>query len=231
MAVNYHEPLSGIAIRAGQIAGVALATLETNYATRPLTATQFKGATFTFRACKDALQYAEERLARAIAKSREAQERAYLAGVTASLANEAALPSVDSLSRPIIGVWGGVYDASDGTQLTDEKGLAFVRERAANPGSFFRVSSYQYALDGGRIYHTRTNVVIRVCVYDRGAQRTALDANSAMLLPDDTEEALVCGGVSYLFRDDAFNEQAKLYRRYFDGRVRDFDPHFKEEAA
>lgn len=215
--------MAQIALRVNAIVGVTAAALETSYTTRPLTTTQFQSAAFPFTAHKDALQAAEERLARAIANNREAPARAYLAGVTSNLANESALPSLDSISRPIIGVWGGVYDSSDGTQLT-ERDLAFVRERANNPGSFFRVPSYAYAMDGGRLYHTRTNVVIRVCVYDRATQRTAISANSAMLLPDAHEESLACGGISYLFRDDLFAAQAKEYRAYFEDVIRGFEP-------
>jgi hypothetical protein len=214
MSVAYHEPLAEILLRANAIAGVTGATIETNLTTRPLTAAQTKGATFTFTAGKKALLYAEQRLARAIARTKGHPWRAFLRGVTASLANEAALPSLDSLSRPILGVFGAAYDASDGTQMT-EKSLAEVRRLSRNAGTWRKCPVYHFNLDGGRAYHTRTSIVLECCVYDRAAQWTAIGANSNMLLPDGLEEALFSGGVSYLFRDDALAAQAKDYRSYF----------------
>lgn len=196
MSTVYAVPLRNVAYRVGALRGKSLAPLETSFATSPLTLAELDGP-FPLTALKDAVQQEEEALAREIAEDRENALRAYLRGVTASLANEAALPSVDSLSRQIIGVFGSVYDSSDGTQLT-ERDLAEVRLLARNANSWRKCPAYHFKLDGGRIYHTRTGAVLECCVYDWATQRTAIDANSNMLLPDVTLPRLVEGAAGRL---------------------------------
>jgi hypothetical protein len=137
-----------------------------------------------------------------------------LISTTAALANKADLPSVDINSEQIIGQYGSVYDASDGT-VCRMKPVGPIMRRNANPGGFFRVSVYWYSMDDLRIYHTRTNVKADVCVYSRSVQSTAFDNDSNMLLPDSLADAIVCGAVGELVRDDEFMQQAQSYRSYY----------------
>lgn len=189
MSVLYHVVLRSLAYRIGALRGQHLASLETSYAAGTLTLAELNDKAPPLTALKDALVRAEESLVREVAAEREHPWRQSIGGVTASLANESALPAVDSLSRTIVGPWGGVYDASDGSALTEQP-LDAIRRRVRNANTFFKLPVYHFRIDGGRIYHTRTNVVIRVCAYDAATQRTAVDANSAMLLPDAAEDLL-----------------------------------------
>lgn len=214
MTVAYHDLLRGAALRVNALEGAQAAALETTYLTGTLSAANFKSATFPFTAIKAAILMAEGKLAAAIGDTGNHPWRQYLVGVTALLAHETALPKLDANSKPIIGAWGSVYDGSDGTACTEQP-LEVIRRRVRNANSFFRTPVYHYKLDGGRIYHTRTSVYLDCCVYDRAAQKAAMDANGNMLLPDALEEALICGALSYLVRDDAFVNQAGLYRAYF----------------
>lgn len=201
-------------MRVNAVVGAQASTLETNYNVRPLTTAQIVSTIFPFTSLKNALQEAERKLVTAIANTGNHPWRQYLAGVTGNLAHKAALPTTSAASKQIVGIWGSIYDASDGVPCR-EKPLGVITRRVRNSGSFYRTPVYYYKLDGGRIYHTRTNVIIDCCVYDDAAQTTAINSNTAMLLPDVLADALVSGAVSMLVRDDEFTQQAALYRGYF----------------
>lgn len=207
--------LASTALRISALTGTLSGALETAFNVRPLTTTQFQSTVFPFTAVKYALINAEEKLAHAIANTSGHPWRRTLGTVTANIANEAALPIQSASAKQIIGAWGSVYDATDFTVCT-KKPLAVIRRRVRN-ASYFPTGSniYHYDIDDRRIYHTRSNVVIDVCVYDRADQLTALTSNAFMLLPDVLDEALVCGAVASMVRDDEFSGQASIYAAYF----------------
>lgn len=221
-SVNYHEVLAQIALRVNAIVGTSTSTLNTNYTTRPLTTTQFQSTIFPFAAFLDALQVTEETVAHHIANNRTHPWRAYLISATGDIAHNGNLPSVDTGFKQIIGVWGNVYDGSDSVECTP-KSPAYIAKRVKNSNTFFKVAVYHYCIDGDRILHTRTVVKIRVCIYDRATQRTAIAANTAMLLPDAVEGALVCGALAQLVRDDEFTGQASVYAAYFQEYLKQID--------
>jgi hypothetical protein len=171
---------------------------------------------FPYAAITDAVLNIEGRLADAIASTGDHPYRAYLISTTDALANAAVLPSLDASGEQIIGVWGAVYDASDTTKVYRAKDVSQVMRRTTNPNSKYKVTVYWYFMDDLNIYHTGTTVKIKVCVYSRDNQATILAANGAMLLPDTLADALVCGAVSELVRDDEFMGQASVYRQYYD---------------
>lgn len=215
MSVSWNTILRESVLRVNGLTGPLAASLETAYTTVPLTTTQMRSADFSFSFYKDTCLAVEGKLANAIANVGNHPWRAYLTGVTSSLAHKASLPSLSSASKPIIGIFGSVYDASDGTVCT-ENSLERITRRTRNAGSRLKSAVYWYKMDGQRIYHTRTNVVIDVCVYDRSTQLTSIGTlTNNILLPDVLEEAYVCGMVSYMVRDDAFVAQSQIYRQYF----------------
>jgi hypothetical protein len=215
MACSYNNVLRQSALRLNALTGSTAADLQTAYTTSPLTTSQFESADFPFTSFIDACLLVEEKLAVAIADTGGHPWRAYLKGVTSSLAHKAAIPSLTSANKPIIGLLGSVYDASDGTVCT-EMSLDDIRIAVRNAGSWLVTPQYGYKLDDHRIYHTRTNVVIDVCFYDRTTQLATIGTlTNPILLADALEEAYVCGVVSYMVRDDAFMAQAQLYRGYF----------------
>jgi hypothetical protein len=214
MATNYHDVLADIALRVNAIRGPIPATLQNNYAERPLTSSLFSSSIYPFSACISALLLAEEKLARAMASTSNPILRAPLHSITAALTPGAVVPTTDVNSVSIIGILGSVRDSSDGL-LCNEKTLEEIARRNRNAGSFYRLPMYAYKFDGERIEHTRTTVVIDCCVYDRAAQLEAVTIDDPMLLPDDMGEALVCGGVAALVRDDEDTAQANLFAQYF----------------
>ena len=218
MSVPYNIVLRETAIRANAIVGPVPGTLETNYVVSPLTTTQVQSSIFSFTALKDAVLAAEERLAWAIANVKGHPWRQSMANTTAALANLAALPAASTNSKPIVGAWGAVIDGTSSI-VCSEMPLDQVRRRALNANSEFVCPVYWYALNGGRIEHTRTTVVVECCTYSRSDQSTTFDANGNILLPDALEHAYVCGAVSMLVRDDEWKEQSQIYANYFNSAL------------
>lgn len=214
VALTYHDLVSDIALRISALIGVDSAALNTTFLIRPLTQANFQSAVFPFEPVKDALQMAEGKLCQAIANTGNHPWRDYISSTTGNLANKASLPSLDANSKQIIGIWGSVYDASDGKPCKENQ-LENIQRIVDNSGSRYLMSHYFYRLDGQRIYHTRTNVKIDCCFYDGDAQKTAIDADGSVLLPYALEEAYVCGTVALLMRDDEFAGLASRYAAYF----------------
>ena len=215
MSVPYNIVTRQAAIRINAIVGAIPTTLQTNYIVDPLTTTQVESSIFPLAAIQDAVLSAEERLAHAIADNATHPWRQSLIEVTADLANLDVLPSVANGGAPIIGAWGPVRD-SDTFEICSEMSLDQVRRRVRNANSNLVCPVYWYNIAGGQIAHTRTNVVIECCVYDRDAQSTSLQADGDILLPDVLEAAYTAGAVAVLMRDDEFMQQAQVYARYFE---------------
>lgn len=214
MSLTYHQVLASAAIRISALVGADMPALETTFNTRPLTSANFQSTVFTFSAIKRSLQAAEEKLCRTIATNRSSVYRDYLASTTGSLANVAQLPSLDTGSKQIIGVWGSIKDATDGRPCRLNKTENIVKI-VDNIGSRYLLSYYFYAIESQRIYHTRTNVKIDCCIYDGDAQKTAIDSDTATLLPYAFEEAYINGTVTMMERTDEFVAQAGIYADYF----------------
>lgn len=222
MSLNYHDCLASAALRISALIGTDKSALETTFLVRPLTDANFQSTVFSFTSIKYSLRMAEEKLVRAIAASNDPM-RDYIASTTAALANQAALPSLDINSKQIVGVWGDVHDASDGKPCRLNK-LENIQRIIDNAGNRYLISEYFYNRTRQRIYHTRTGVKIDCCFYDGDAQTTAINNNTAVLLPFATEEAYVNGTVAMLVRDDEFSNQSKEYRANFQSTLESFEP-------
>ena len=103
--------------------------------------------------------------------------------VTAAF-TDTAPASITKPAKQIIGVHGIVKDASDSKALTESFALDEIRALIDNINSWRQTDVYAYRIIPPRIYHTRTNVVIDVCVYDVAVVRAAIAANAVPLFPD-----------------------------------------------
>lgn len=215
MATDYHDVLADIALRINAFTATTPEDMQVAYATRPLVSTLFDSTIAPFSALISALLLAEEKLVSVMASTSNPTLRSYLSSVTANLASGDIVPRTDVSGAPIIGVLGSVRDASDGTPCK-EKTLEEIERRNRNAGNFYRIPMYAYKFDGVRIEHTRTEVAIDCCIYDRAAQEALVESNGEMLLPDDLGEAVICGAVASLIRDDEYVEQATVYAKYFE---------------
>lgn len=208
MAVAYRTILAAVALRINALIGTSASALETTYTTSPLTDANFQSTIFPFTAIKGAVLNAEEKLAQKIANNADDPLRQYMADVTANLSNPSTLPSLSTNSKPIIGIFGAVRDATSGI-VCSQMPLDMVRRRASATGLIVPV--WWFNITGGRIEHTRTNVVIECCVYSRTDQATAFDADGNILLADALEPDYISEALAILVRDDEFMEQARLY--------------------
>lgn len=208
MAVAYQTILAAVALRINALVGATVAALETTYTTSPLTSANFQSTIFPFTAIKGAVLNAEEKLAQRIANNADDPLRQYMANVTANLASPSTLPSLSTDSKPIIGIWGAVRDASSGI-VCSQMPLDLVRRRSSATTMVLPV--WWFNITGGRIEHTRTNVVIECCVYSRTDQLAIFDADGDILLADALEPDYISEALAILVRDDEFMEQAKLY--------------------
>jgi hypothetical protein len=223
MPTTYHQILSQIAVRHGALIGGQVVAVDSSYRTSPLTSAEFgeNAATFPFSAYKGALLLAEEALVTTIANyvDKPGRGKVYhawrrpLLSQTAAISPAAIIPATNSASKQIIGAYGAVRDASNGNELVEHAVDDIQRAKRGIADGWIKTAVYQYAIDGDFIDHTRTTVKIDVCTYDGAAQGTAIDSNSAMLLPDAVGFVLVCGGVGFSQGSVAGADSAHM--RYF----------------
>lgn len=215
MSTAYDVITRQVALRINAFSNAAKPSdLQTAYVTTPLTPTVVgESSIFPFAAIQDAVIDAEAKLAEAIADVRDHPWRRVMAGRTASLATNAAIPVVDNAGKSIIGVYGAVVDGSDGQQLSEQP-TETLRRRLLTP-ALWKIPVYQYSLSGDSIVHTRTTAYIEVCVWDYTTRQAAIVANGNILLPDVLAEAIICGAIALLVRDDEFTAQAEVYATYF----------------
>lgn len=215
MGVPYNDIIRQVAVRINALTNGTLPTaLEAAYVISPLTAADVaESSIFPFTAIKDSVLLAEQKLSQTIADVRDHPWRAYLVSQTEPLANRANQPAQDENGISIIGVYGDIFDSADNRQLFAQP-AEVIERRLATP-ALWKIPVYHYALTGDSIIHTRPNVRIQVCVWDYLDRQAAIDANDDMLLPDVLAQAIVCGAIAILCRDDEWLNQAKVYAEYF----------------
>jgi len=232
MAVAVEKVLRSAAIRINGIAGTTAATIEAAYITTPITATQLDSPDFPLTPLKDTFLLVEEKLVNAVAgfKVKEVSPagvvsyryhewRTSITTQTDNIAHLGAIPSTDASSNKIVGVYGSVFDATSNIAC-EEMPIQDIRIAVRNANSWLVSPIYGFHVVGNRMHHTRTNVKMDVCTYNRSTRATAIDTlTNPILLPDAAEEAYVCGMVSLLVRDDAFTGQAQIYRNYFENTL------------
>lgn len=214
MTVTYQQLLRDTAIRLSALVGSQKTTITATYDTATLTDAHFKSADWPFGAFRDAILMAEEDFAWAVADTANHPWRSGILSTTSSLADASNLPPVETGGRRIIGVLGAVYDATDGTECLQGELDEIMRVRRLQTAGVLTLPVYLYRLDGQRIRHTRTNVVIEVCYFDREVRLAAFNTNLNMLLSDVLEFPIVARAVSILTKETAFADQAAVYDRY-----------------
>lgn len=215
MGVPYDILTRNVAVRINALTDATdPAALETAYVITPLTATDVQESSiFPFSAIQDSILLAEQKLAQTIAETKDHAWRAKLISQTDTLASNATLPAEDENGLSIIGLYGDVFDSTDETVLSEQP-LEVIRRRLRTP-ALWKIPVFHYAMTGDSIVHTRTLVRIEVCVWDYLNQQAAIEANDDMLLPDVLEEAIICGAIAMLCRDDEWLTQAGVYATYF----------------
>lgn len=191
MAITYEEVIQQVLNELGAVKGATAAAADTNFMASPTTSTVI-GPDFVPSMIEAALAGTIGEIVEAIASTPHHPERLRFADVTASLANFAAIPQTGSTTARIIGVPSFVRDASDSRALLPAT-LDEIRSFTRHTAIYSPFDIYRYAINGDRIEHTRTNVVMGVCVFTRPAIFTG-----NIGLEDWHESGLVWGTVAKL---------------------------------
>lgn len=199
----------------------ALATAYTQ-TTPGQTQMEDRAIEFPAVAVYDALLNAGDRLVGIIGLDRHSQYRSHFAGVTASLASGATIPTTSSTAAPIVGVIGEVRDATTSKKLVAKE----YQDVIGISNMTLKQSPHWYYTDNTRIWGTRT-MVADVVVWDKNAQLALMAASprGTCPFPQDLHEALVCGALSYIFRGDFNSNQANVWRGYFNDKLQELGAH------
>jgi len=217
MAITYRQILRQAAQRIGAVTGVTPTALESAYMTSPLTSTQIGTTDFTISMIIDSMLAAVGRIVRAYASTPNHPFRTYNLSQTANIANEAVIPSVNSTSKPIVGVYGAIKDSTTADPLTEQP-IHIIQTIVDDTDNFLKGEYFYYKIVGERMYHTRTNVTIDVCTFDLTTELAAVAAGNAPI-PDACLDIAVMGLVASLFIDDEFTGQAQMAAQYFENAL------------
>ena len=205
MSLAYSKVINEVLNLLGAVAGATAASADANYTASPSTST-VDGPDFLPNQVVDAIFAAQGEIAEAIASTPLHPERTRYADVTSSLANRASIPRTGSgTSKLIIGIPGVVKDASTSKPLLP---MALDAVRSFNEFSstvYNGFSAHWYAINSGQVEHTRTNVIIEVCVYERPTS-----SSGNIDIDDHHEGGLVQGAVAKLALKEAMF--AELYQ-------------------
>ncbi len=202
-----------IALGAGMLRGQSTVGLQTSYEDTTLNQWDLINEgdrLIPLTALQDACLNAESVLANAIADTGGHPWRSYILSFTSALSSGDVMPEADSNGNPIIGIWGSVLDGADQSFVCTEWPTEMIR-RWSRMSTYYKSSFYGYAIDGNGITHTRTSVVVQVCIYNRETQLTDLLANNDIALPDTLAPAYVSGALAMLG-----GENSGLHRSLFD---------------
>lgn len=217
MPVNCHDILALVGLRVNALRGGSVAVpdataagIDATYNTRPLTLANWQSVRFPFTAALHAITDTEAEMAQAISSTDQHPFRKWLETDSNALASGAQLPTAISTAA-VLGKRGEVRDATSNIHCTEQPFEVVGRK---NDTAFFATARYYFTELNGRIFHTRTNVVVKLPVYDESARRTAAIANGAVLFPA-LAWLYASGALSKLFRDGFLSDQASLYAQHY----------------
>ena len=213
MSTSYNTVLRQIALSVNSFANATSPVdLETAYSSFPLVDANFGSSILPFTSLKDKMLNAEALIITQATSTGEHPYRGLLLTQTAPLAYGDLIPTT-AAGVKIIGIRGAIRDSASGEPCTRNE-LEQIRARVINPGGMYLIEVFWYAIDDERIYHTRTNVMIDVCTYER-LEASTLDLTANIILPDDAVPAMVHGALMECIRDDEFLEQGARFGQIF----------------
>jgi len=221
MSVLWSIPQREIILRANQLMASSATALQTAYTATGIGQTQMsdRATEFPFEATNDALLEAGSQIVQAIGKDPHSPYRTYFAGVTASLASGANVPTTSSASKPVEGKIGDVLDASTSRKYTFAP-FQVVQGYNTLKTNILKVNPYLYYTDNKRIYHTGTNVVADVVIWSVTDQTALMitDPRGTCPFPESLLPLLVDGALSRIFRGSFNIAQApEYYKKWVDG--------------
>ena len=219
MPFKYSDALPAIAALVNDLAGETVALLDASYGTAPLVAASLKRPYWGLKEIQGATLDAVGDLALLIASTANHPARANFASRTAALTHRAQLPSVDTNSDPIVGVFGSICDNTTGRRCDGDKDVNAI-ERLVTGGASLYAGTYYYAvIEGQRVYHTLTSVRIDCCIFDYEAEKLkVVTAAETCPLPDAMKGALVAAAAFKLMgKEGALIDAAAPLGAYVSG--------------
>jgi hypothetical protein len=216
MSDTYDIIFRQVVLRANQLQANSASGLATNYGSATLDDTEMgdRAVEFPKTAIDDAILNAGDRIVGEIGLNPMSPYRSNFQGVTSNLSSGSLVPMVDSNSKSRVGLIGDVKDASTSAKLQLK---SYEEVDAANRSGLVQ-NIYWFFTDNTRIWHTRTDIVADVVIWDKADQRALLNSNprGACPFPQNLHEALVSGALSYIFRKDFNSDQVKIWKGVFD---------------
>lgn len=225
MATAWRVAIRATARAVQGIAGAQASTVETNYLTSPLTATQIDSPKYNLSYIQDICINVHGRLALEIASVADRATgigchpwRTFFKDVTANIAHGGDFPLVGASGKTIIGAWGRPYDAANTDLLLQPASAERVSNFREYP-TVYTTNPSLYHVNGSRVYHTTTNVQFEVCVYERADAVSAVAANGNVSVPDSLIDALVYGSVASALIESEYIDQADRYAQYYNAAL------------
>lgn len=206
-----------VILRANSLQANSSAALATAYSNANIGQTEMDDRAIEFPkvAIDDAILNACDRIVRLIGLNRTSEYRTYFNEVTAGIASGGLIPNTAN-SKPRIGIIGEVRDSTTGQKVV-ERSYQEIRDLPNLATSVIRPTIHWYFSDNIRIWHSRTTVVIDVVTWDKGAQLTAMASNprGTCPFPEDLHEAIVCGALTNLFKENLNNSQQQAWNALY----------------
>lgn len=215
MSITFNKCQNQVALLLGQIEGADIATAATNYAATQSTST-LRGADYPPLAILDACIESVMQIAHAICESVAHPEITSFIVTSSATASGAAVPTSSSGSVPRIGPIRRVIDSTNSRTLR-EATVDQVRDYiSASSTVFVNYTPYLYAVDGGDILHTRTNVLIDFCGFTRATITANVGASDVIPINDEHEAAVIFGATAHLaMKETMYASLAQMYQQLF----------------
>jgi hypothetical protein len=205
-----------VMLKANELNAADASTLASVYSVSTIGQTELndRAIEFPFAAINDAILDACGMIVERIGENVNSPYRSYFHDTTDSLTDGARIPEYSQAGHPVIGRIGTVRDAT-----TNEELEMVPRQVVKGADSItLKVSPHLYAIDGSRIWHTRTSVIADVVVWESQVERYWLESSPRGIcpLPDALHPTIVNGALSIIFRGDFNSDQAPVYTTKFE---------------
>lgn len=205
-----------IMLKANVVNAADASTLASVYSVATIGQTELndRGIEFPFNAINDAILDAGGMIVERIGQNVNSPYRSYFHDVTDAILDGGRIPEFSQAGHPVIGRIGSVRDAT-----TNEELEMVPRQVVKGADSItLKISPHLYAIDGVRLWHTRTSVVADVVVWESQVERYWLESSPRGIcpFPDALHPTLVNGALSILFRGDFNSAQAPAFAGKFE---------------
>ena len=216
MADTWDKIFRQVAHRANLLAVADSAALAAAYVDTDIGQAQLtnKASEFPKDGIDDAILNAADKMLAVIGGDPKSRYRPFFSGVTGNITNGSLIPLVSSGGVSRVGVIGAVRDSVTNAKLKFRDYSAVVNVSSITLAQ----SIFWFYTDNIRLWHSRTNVIADIVIWNKAEQRVLMNSSpnrGACPFPEDLHEGLVCGGLSYVFRNNFNIEQVDKWAKRF----------------